>query len=133
MPTGIGGIDGIAVAVGVGPLCQHGVPGDEAPHLRVVEPAPHQCQTRITVRPVAARRPVLVGARAAPGARHRLPEGRERQARRHRLARVRHRPLAAQPVEQRRLPVLARRSRGRLILRPAAGTKRPVRSPACRQ
>ena len=106
MPIGIYIVYGVAVAVGVGLLVQVGVPGDEPPHLRVVEPAPHQRQPRVPLRPVAARRPILVRARAAAGARFRLAEGRERQARRHRLARVRHRPLAPQSVEQRRLPIL---------------------------
>ena len=62
MSTGIDRIDGIAVAVGVGGLIQVGVAGDEPPHLRVVEAAPHQRQPRIAFRPVAARRPVLVRA-----------------------------------------------------------------------
>ena len=73
-------IDRIAVAVGVGGLVQVGVTGDKPPHLRVVEPAPHQRQPRVPFRPVTACGPELVGARAAPRARHRLPEGRERQA-----------------------------------------------------
>ena len=107
MPARIGGIDGIAVAVSVGLLVQVGVTGDEPSDLRVVEPAPHQCQARVPLTPVAARGPEPVGARAAPAARHRLPEGRERQAGRHRLARVRHRPLGAKPVEQWRLPVFS--------------------------
>ena len=77
MPTWINGIDGIAVAVGVGLLVQVGVAGDEAPHLRVVGPTPHQRQSRVALRSVAARRAVLVDARAAAGAGDGLPEGRE--------------------------------------------------------
>ena len=94
MPAGIGGTDWIAVIVGVGLLVQVGVPGDEPSDLGIVGPAPHQRQARVPLTPVAARGPELVGARAAPAACHRLPEGRQRQARRHRLACVRHSPLA---------------------------------------
>ncbi len=125
MPAGVCGIDRITVAVGVGPLVQVGVPRDEPPDLRVVEAAPHQRQTRIAFRPVAARGPELVGAGAAAAAGDGLAEGGERQARCHRLARVRHRPLTAEAVEQRRLPILAdqrvpvgvgRRGRAALLL-----------------
>ena len=56
--------DRIAVAVGVGLLVQVGVPGEEPADLRVVEPVPHQRQTRVPFRPVAARGPELVGAGA---------------------------------------------------------------------
>ena len=107
MSVGVCDIDWIAVAVGVGGLIQVGVAGDEPPHLRVVEPAPHQRQPRVPLRPVAARRPESVGARAAPAARHRLPERRQRQAGRNCLAGVRHCPLTAEAIEQWRLPVLA--------------------------
>ena len=86
MSAWIGSIDRIAVAVGVGGLVQVSVAGDEAPHLRVVEPAPHQRQTRIAFTPVATRRPEPVGARAASRACHRLPERRQSQSRRDRLA-----------------------------------------------
>ena len=79
MPAGVYAVDGITVAVGVGGLVQVGVTGDEPSDLGVVEPAPHQRQTGIAFRPVTACGPELVGARAAPRARHRLPEGRERQ------------------------------------------------------
>jgi len=80
MPVGVRDIDRIAVAAGVGSLVQVGVPSDEAPHLGVVEPAPHKRQPRGPFRPIATRRFELVRARAAPRACHRLPEGRERQA-----------------------------------------------------
>ena len=86
MPAWINAINGVAVAIGVGGLVQVGVARDEPPHLRVVEPAPHQCQPRIAFRPVAARRPEPVGTRAAPAARNRLPERRQSQSRRDRLA-----------------------------------------------
>ena len=80
MPAGVRGVDGIAIAVGVGGLVQVGVAADEPADLGVVVPASHQRQPRIAFRPVTACGPELVGARAAPRARHRLPEGRERQA-----------------------------------------------------
>jgi len=84
-----------------------------------------------------------VGACAAPAAGDRLPEGGERQARRHSLARVRHRPLTAQPVEQRRLSVFAdqrvpvgvgRRGRASLLLQQhrAAVVQERGRHAACR-
>ena len=106
MPARVKPVDRIAVAVGVGGLVQVGVTADEPPHLRVVEPASHQRQPHVPFCPVAARRPELVGARAAPAACDGLPEGGERQAGRHALAAACHRPLGPQPVEQRRLPVL---------------------------
>ena len=106
MSCGIGGIDRISVAVGIRLLCQHGVPGDESSDLCVVEPAPHQRQAHIALTPVARGCPEPVGARAASRARHRLAERRERQAGRHCLAGVRHRPLTAEAIEQWRLPVL---------------------------
>ena len=94
MSTRINCIDRIAVAVGVGLLVQVGVAGEEPADLRVIEAAPNQRQPRIAFRPVARGCPEPVGARAAPGACDRLPEGRERQAGRHTLAAVRHRPCA---------------------------------------
>ena len=42
--AGVHGVDRITVAVGIGGLIQVGIAGDEPPHLRVVEPAPHQRQ-----------------------------------------------------------------------------------------
>ena len=98
MPTWVDSIDGVSIAVGVGSLVQVGVPADKPPHLRVVEPAPHQRQPRVPLRPVAARRPELVGARAAPRACHSLPERRGRQAGRHRLACVRDGLFPAQSI-----------------------------------
>ena len=41
MTARINSVDGVAVAVGIRRLIQVGVAGDEAPDLRVVEPAPH--------------------------------------------------------------------------------------------
>ena len=95
MPARVYAVDRIAVAVGVGGLVQVGVPRDEPSDLRVVEPAPHQRQTRVPITAVARGCPELVGTRAASRARNRLPEGGECQAGRHRLACVRHRPLGA--------------------------------------
>ena len=77
MPAWVYAVDGVAVAVGVGLLVQVGVAGNEPPHLGVIEPAPHQRQSRVALRSVAARRAVLVDARAAAGAGDGLPEGRE--------------------------------------------------------
>ena len=125
MPAGVRGVDGIAIAVGVGGLVQVGVAADEPADLGVVVPASHQRQPRIAFRPVAARGPELVGARAAPTAGNGLAERRKRQSGCHTLARVRHHPLGAKPVEQRRLPVLpdergavgiGRRDRAALLL-----------------
>ena len=107
MSARVNGIDRVAVAVGIRLLVQVGVAGDEAPDLRVVRPAPHQRQSRVALRPVAARGPELVGARAAPAARHRLPEGRSRQRPLDGPAAVGDGPLGTQPVVQRRLPVFA--------------------------
>ena len=143
MPARVYAVDRIAVAVGVGGLVQVGVPRDEPSDLRVVEPAPHQRQTRVPITAVARGCPELVGTRAASRTCHRLAERRERQAGRYRLAGVRHRPLRTQPVEQRRLPVLAdervavgvgRRGRAALLLqqnRPAVVQERGCH-PACR-
>ena len=107
MPSGISGIYGVTIAVDIRLLVQVGVPADKPPHLRVVEPTPHQRQPRVPLRPVAARRPELVRAGTRSGTSDGLPEGGERQAGRHCLAAVRHRPLGTQPGEQRRLPVFA--------------------------
>ena len=98
MSARVRSIDRITIAVGIGLLVQVGVTGDEPSHLRVVEPASHQRQTHIPVAPVAARRPELVGARAAPRACHSLPERRGRQAGRHRLACVRDGLFPAQSI-----------------------------------
>ena len=107
MSARIKSIDGITIAVGIGGLVEVGVPGEEPAHLGVVEPAPDQRQPRIPFRPVARSGSEHIRARAAPAACHRLSERRERQARRHRLARVRHRPLGAEAIKERRLPILA--------------------------
>ena len=105
MPSGISGIYGVTIAVDIRLLVQVGVPADKPPHLRVVEPTPHQRQPRVPLRPVAARRPVLVGARAAAGTGDRLAECRSCQRPLDGPAAVGDRPLGPQPVEQRRLPV----------------------------
>ena len=104
MSSPVCGIDGVAVTVGVGLLVQVGVAADEAPNLRVVEPAPHQGQPRVALRPVAARGPELVGARAAPRAGDGLPEGRGRQRPLDGPAAVGDGALGAEAVEQRRFP-----------------------------
>ena len=105
MPTRVSGVDGVPLAVGVRLLVQESIPGDKPSDLRVVGPAPHQRQASVPFRPVAARRPELVRARAAAGAGDHLPECRQRQAGRHCLAAVGDSPLGTQPVEQWILPV----------------------------
>src|SRR5581483_10910941 len=95
----------VSTAIDVRMLVKIGIPGDEPSDLGIIIPGSHLHQPRIALRPVTARRSEHVGIGAAAGTRHGLPEPIERQRACHRLAAVGHRPLAAQPVEQRVLTV----------------------------
>lgn len=106
MPTRIQRIHRVMLAVSIRLLVKVGVAAREPSDLSIVVPGPNVRQASVPIIPVPACRGELISTRAAPAAGNSLSERRKRQASLHRPARIRHRPLTPQAIEERRFPIL---------------------------